>query len=252
MAINPLSRPDTSGFLPKEYVERRSEAKFYIVVFLLFIVVMAGVAGAFVVTQRRWSDVRAAQLNINSVFEGEQVKLTQLRQLELHRADMLERAKVTSALLEPIPRSVMMAELVDRLPGDVTLFTLALEAERIREAPAAPQSGKKAKPKTGTLSGGAPAAEKPAIVVPKYKYLLTIDGVGTANKQVADYLESLQESPLFAHVELTLIETKVIHDESYRGFRLTAELRDDADARAVNEAEEVEREVLTHVIDGEG
>lgn len=250
MAINPLGRPDTSGFLPKEYVERRSEAKFYIVVFLLFIVVMAGVAGAFFVTQQRWSEVRTAQGDINAVFEGEQVKLTQLRQLELQRTDMLERAKVTSALLEPIPRSVMMAELVGRLPKDVTLFTLTLESERIREVPQAPQAGQKAKPKTGTLSGGVPQADKPEIVLPKFKYLLTIDGVGTSNKQIADYLESLQESPLFKHVELMHIEAKMISNESYRGFRMTAELQEEADAREVAEAQEVERDVLVHAHEG--
>ncbi len=250
MAMNPLGRPDAAGFLPKEYVERRTEAKFYIIVFLLFVVVMAGVAGAFLVTQRRWSEVRQAQAGIHEVFEEEQVKLEQLRALEGQRSDMLEKARVTSALLEPIPRSVLMAELVGRLPENVTLFTVSLESERVRETPVAPRSGTTAQ--TGTLTGGTNPQAKPPVQVPKFKYLLTIDGVSTDNKLVADYLESLHASPLFAHVELEHIETKMISSEAYRGFRMTAELREDADARAVAEAQEVERDVIVQATGEEG
>ncbi len=239
-------RPD-GGFLPQEYVERRTEAKFYIIVFFVFIVVMTGVAGAFLVTQQRWTEVRRAQVDISKVFEQEQVKLEQLRALEAQRASMLEKARVTSALLEPIPRSVLMAELVSRLPATATLFDVKLESERVREAPVAPRTGEK--PATGTLTGGVPAAAKPPVRVPKFTYKLTIDGVSTDNKLVADYLESLHQSPLLKDVELQFIETKTINSEAYRGFRMTAELREDADARAVAKAQEVERDVVASAVE---
>lgn len=254
MAISPMTRPDAGGFLPKEYVERRSEAKFYIVVFLLFMVVMTGVAGAFLVTQQRWNEVRQSQTQINAMYEQEQVKLKELRNLESQRAEMLDKAKITSSLLEPVPRSVLMAELVGRLPEGATLFVVGLEAERAREEPRAPAAARdRAKPKSGTLSKGAPPAEaKPKIVAPKFVYTLTLDGVCSDNKLVADYLTSLQASPLLSSVELEFIETKIINSEAYRGFRMTAILRDNANALEVEAATQVERDALASVQNEEG
>jgi Tfp pilus assembly protein PilN len=259
MSTNQLSRPDVSGFLPTEYVERRTEAKFYIIVFLLFMVVMTGVAGAFLVTQRRWNEVRASQVHINALYKEEQVKLEQLRSLETQRSEMLDKAKITSALLEPVPRSVMMAELVGRLPEKTTLFHVKLNAERLRDAPPPPAAAgtpqARARPAVGTLSGNTTGQKPPArtiVAPPRFRYTLSIDGVCPDNKQVADYLASLQSSPLLSNVELEFIETKVINSSAYRGFRISAVLRDNADARQVESAREVERDALASVLNEEG
>lgn len=237
--------PPTSpqGFLPREYVANKTESRFYAIVVLLFIVVMTGVAGAFMVTNQRWSDVRRQQREISEQYQDEASKLDQLKALEEQRAAMLDKAEVTTALLEPVPRSVLMAELVTNLPVGVTLLQVKLESKRLREELAPPEAGKKDAP-TKSLTGDKDKKDKdqakPKIVAPKFEYKMTIVGASLENNAVADYLRGLQTSPLLSNVDLVYIAQERIESGEYRKFEIVGEIRRNADARLVDEATEVE------------
>lgn len=231
---NPFMRPDAGGsFLPADYVKERGEARANILCLTLFGAVMFSVIAAFFVTNRQWLTVRQEQRMINVEYTAEAQKIEQLKLLESQKGQMLEKAEITTALLERVPRSVLLAELIMRMPREVTLLELSLEGKRasepVRPTPTTP----------GTLTrGGAAAAAavtqpEPRVTVPKILHTLKLQGVAKQNKDIADYLASLKQCLLLEDVELTYIKARKINDVDLREFEITAGLRPDADARSI-------------------
>jgi Tfp pilus assembly protein PilN len=235
-----------SGFLPKDYVQGRQETRFVAITVSLFLVVMLGVVTAFLVTNRRWATVREQQQAIAAEYEAETAKLDQLTQLETQREEMLSKARITTALLENAPRSVLLSELVTSLPEDATLLSIELESKRVKMAPAAGAAQDAAKAKSRAGAKGKDAKQEPAkpvVLPPKFEFSLSIMGVAPTNNEVADYLKRLQESPLLERVELISIEQTKIEDLQLRRFEIEAQLPQNADAREVDEAEEFDLDI---------
>jgi Tfp pilus assembly protein PilN len=233
----------SKSFLPEDYVRGKDEARWNIISLLLFGVVMIAVVSAFILTNRRWQNVRVEQESIRTQFEEEAIKIAALEDLEKQRVEMTEKASIVAALRDRVPRSLLMAELWRAKPEDATLTEIELEGERI--APPKPEPSK-----GGTSSavaslrgnkGQAPEAapqEKAPVAPPQFRHSLLIEGVADENDQVADYLANLKESPLLKDVELQFITETVLENRQMRKFRITATLDPEARAQDVEEAEE--------------
>jgi Tfp pilus assembly protein PilN len=252
---NPFRPHDTQGasFLPEDYVRRRAEMRANVISLGLFGVVMFGVIGAFFVTNRQWMTVRQEQLTVNQAYAAEARKIDQLQQIEAQKTAMISKAELTTALLEKVPRSILLAELITRMPQDITLLDLALTSKRIATE-GAPQADKKAKPKPGSLSKGKGTdkdkaaetkkdadakkaaeaePEKPKVVPPKFEFTLKLNGVARVNNDITDYLSALNACLLLECVELTFIKPRIMDDVELREFEITAHIRNDADARSI-------------------
>ncbi|MBK7403389.1 MAG: PilN domain-containing protein [Phycisphaerales bacterium] len=237
----------SSSFLPTDYVQRKQEVRFVAITVSLFLIVMLAVVGAFLVTNRRWTSVRQQQQVIATQFEAESSKLDQLKDLEKQREEMLSKAQITTSLLEPAPRSVLLAELVTSLPKETTLLEVKLESKRVKAPPpkAAADSASKAKSKSKAKGKSDAEPPKPVAPPPKFEFTLTITGVAPINNQVADYLKKLHDSPLLKDVELLYIEEAKIDDLELRRFQIQAHLPDNADARKVDDAEEFDLDMAS-------
>jgi len=233
------------SFLPSEYVKGRSQLRANIMALLLFVLVLAGVVGAFVVNHQRWRRVHDEQKQVAAAFEEEAAKIEQLEALEKQRIDLIERAEVVTALKDRVPRSVLMGEIVRGIPSGLTLTSVHLEGERIKPVVAKPD------PKAGgasrTLKGKPVGAGKvqaeaaaPKVLPPRFRFTLRVEGIAVENDNVADFLESLKASPLFGEVELPLIDATIIDKQLYRKFKITMNLLERADARLVEGTEEFE------------
>lgn len=232
------------SFLPQEYVKGRSQFRANVMALLLFVLVLGGVVGAFVVNHQRWRRVHVEQKQVTASFELEATKIQQLKELEKQREALVERAEVVTALKDRIPRSVLIGEVVRAIPGGLTLTRVNLEGERIKPPP--PKVDPKAAAKTRTLKGKSVGAgkdrpeEAPKVHPPKFKFTLSIEGIAIENDQVADFLTAIKRSPLFEEVELPLIDETIINKQAYRKFKLTMNLREQGDARLVDGTEEFE------------
>lgn len=239
---NPLKRPDISStFLPEDYVARKSEWRASLLAGALFIVVMGCVGAAFLVTNQRWESVRNEQALVSEEFEAERVKIEQLKRLEEQRSSMLEKAEITTALIERVPRSVLLAELVTRMPDDVTLLDIELSSRRIQATTGSSgQRGSAVRSLSGNVrvSDENKEEERPRVVAPRFEYTLVIQGVASRNNKIADYERSLRASPLLRAVDLRYIQPTQIDGSLLRRFEITARLRDDADAHQVALARE--------------
>ncbi len=236
------NRPAASSasFLPEDYVQRRMEARMNLLTLTLFAVVLMGVVGAFLVTNRAWNSIRLEQEAINVEYTQEAAKIDQLKELERQREQMIEKAEITAALIERVPRSLLLADIINRMPAAVTVLELELKSTRVEGSPpppAAPASGGAAKiaPKVRSLmeqgEGSRPDAEQKRIRPPRYESTLRVVGVSRANEQIADYLAALKGSPLLSRVELAYISETTIDKQTFRKFEILATLRPDADAR---------------------
>jgi Tfp pilus assembly protein PilN len=245
----PFVRSDQQGasFLPQDYVARKAEMRANLICLGLFGVVMFCVVAAFFVTNRQWMQVRKEQEAISTQYSQEATKIEQLKLLEKEKSEMMDKAEITTALIEHVPRSILLAELITRMPDDITLLELSLVSKRIKDtpppakdakqgpaiktlssaAPAKPAAGSKDKPD----SKDAPAAEK--IVPPKFEYTLKMVGVARVNNNIADYIQSLKNCPLLENPDLKYIKEITIEKLDLRKFEIEATIRKDADARGI-------------------
>jgi Tfp pilus assembly protein PilN len=252
----PFVRPDqqSSSFLPQDYVARKAEMRANLICLSLFGVVMFCVVAAFFVTNRQWLQVRKNQQSITTQYTQEAIKIEQLKHLEKQKSEMMEKAEVTTALIERVPRSVLLAELIQRMPDDITLLELNLISKRIKEAPPPPppQGTKPAGPQikvisaqasstTGNLgaksvSGAAPVKPEPSsekVAAPRFEYTLKLIGVARVNNNIADYIQELKGCQLLENPDLKYIKEVTIEKMELRKFEIEARIRTDADARGI-------------------
>lgn len=256
--FNPLKRPEApaGSFLPEDYITRKAELRASFMTLALFAVVMFCVVAAFFVTNRQWLTVRSEQEAINVLYTQEAQKIEQLKLLESQKGQMLEKAEVTTALLEKVPRSVLLAELVTRMPENVVILEMDLTSKRIEDKPESAKDKKGGPTKVKSLSKGStskgakkptkkgaappPVHEEPEIVKarpPRLEYTLSMVGVAKVNNDIADYLAALKACPLLENVDLQYIQETTIGDAELRKFRIDAGIRKDADARSIVQPE---------------
>jgi Tfp pilus assembly protein PilN len=242
--------PVDGSFLPEDYVARKAETRANFIAVFLFSVVMFLTVSAFFVTHRRWTTIRAEQVAINDEYTQEKQKIEQLEALDKERSRMLAKAEVTTALLEKIPRSVLMAALTTEIPSNITIEELELTSKRIdpnKEFRPADEKPKPPAPKTlgpknkNAAAKPAPAKEeaKPEVKAPRFESTIKIGGLSTVYNDITDYAAILQASPLLEKIELVFIKEAKVDEREMHKFEITAQLRANADARALAKPENI-------------
>ncbi len=221
-----------TNFLPEDYVEKKTQRRTNVISLSLFIVVMASIIGAFLVTDRQRIDIAKKRQQVNAQFEEAANNLEKLEQLQEKKQEMLRKAKVTSMLIERIPRSLILAELINNMPGTLSLLELDLETKVVRQ--------KKRKHTTTALDKAKKNAKKKNDKdsdqqVRKVKSTLKLVGVAPTDIQVAQYMTSLSRSKMFQDVNLSYSEEiKLAGDNLMRKFRVDMTINQDVDIREID------------------
>lgn len=221
-----------SSFLPEEYLRRKADSRSLIINLVLFGAVLSVTIGAFVVSNRRWNEVRAQRAEIDLQWKNEELKIEQLKVMESQKAALLQRASVTAALLERVPRSILMAELINRMPDNVTITQLDMTSKRIIEQVKPDAKGDASKSLVSKLAGPKDESKAEAVKIkpPRLEFSLKIEGTSLSDTEVADYQAALKSCPLLDRVDLVSTEEVTLSDTPMRKFRLEAQIRADADA----------------------
>jgi Tfp pilus assembly protein PilN len=192
---------------------------------ILFAIVMAGLGGSFVTIKIRQRACSAREKLVNARMTQIQESIKQFEDLQTKRKAMMKAALTTAELLEPVPRSVLLASFTNNLPPGVSLLKLTLiQKEPVQSS----QSGG-----GSTNKYQAAQAEKAAASQPKLsreKLLQThidISGMAPSDLQVAAYIERLSNSSLLDDVELVESKEYKVEDTTFRQFKLTAKLKSD-------------------------
>lgn len=248
----PKDNRSDATFLPEDYVSKLAERRSNMMAVSLFVIVTMGVVGAFFVTNRQWNDVKRYQQAINVRYTKAASDIEQLKVLEQQKNGLLQRAELTTALIERVPRSILLAELINRMPKRVVMLELQIKSERL-DKPKRTSSSSSSKAKTltnakkssrkGSLSakGEAPTPKsEPDIVAaaaPRLSTTITVIGVAPSHKDIARFVASLQGCQLLDGVELKFSETTIINDREMKKFRLEAQISGVADARRIEPLE---------------
>lgn len=245
-----LSKKDEfvdSTFLPEDYVERKAERRTNLISVTLFVIVTMGVIAAFFVTNRQWNDVKTYQQAINVRYTQAAKDIEQLKVLEEQKTDLLQKAELTTALIEKVPRSILFSELINRMPKNrIVLLEFELESKRLdkpivtRPNLKSSSSSKKKSSKSKSLADKATkeAAEaQPTVRAPRFETEIAIVGVAPRHRDIAHYVAALQQCELIESVELKYSEATTIKEREMNKFRIEAKLRGDADARRIDPLE---------------
>lgn len=215
------------SFLPQEYVEQKRDHRTSILAIGLFVVIVAAVGAAFLHGKGQLQQVIAMQERVIQRTEeaGEQVAM--LTALQQSRLQMLERAELAAALVERVPRSVLLAELINRMPDGLGLTQFDLGSTKIRTPPPAATTGsgrRAARSETGPK-------EPAPVEVPRYVVRLELKGVAPTDLHVSEFLSALNDYALLEQVRLESTEEDLVDEDIVRRFEITCALVADADVR---------------------
>jgi Tfp pilus assembly protein PilN len=212
------------NFVPDDYVQSSESQRTNLMYLVLLAVVMVALGGLFITIRIRQRILCNEVANINAEMTREGEDLKKLGELQTKQKEMMKTALTTSQLLEPVPKSVLLASLTNNLPAGVSLLRLYMIQKEIKQtAPTPAQANKyqaaQVNPSKIESPQRAYLTEKPI------ETLIDISGIAPSDLQVADYIERLSNSSLLATVALVESTEHKVEDTTFRQFKLTAVLR---------------------------
>jgi len=206
-------------FVPEEYVQQRQCCKANVMYLVLFTALMTAIVITFLVIKVRQKNIEAKLLFLNSNMVKAHEQFKQLEELQSKRKTMMKNLVMTAELLEPVPRSVILASLTNNLPSGVSLLSLKLE-----------QKERKPDARTASASQYEQKANAAKTEVSKEQLIDThieIEGVAPSDIEVASYIARLSESILLDRVALVESREYEIEEAKFRRFELKAMLKRD-------------------------
>ena len=220
----------TINLLPDDYLQQRSQRRVDILCVVLFLVVMAGVGGAALVSERGMHQTMAVRDRVSAEYAEAARQLAQMQQLEMQKRTQSQKAQATAALLEKVPRSFLLASVIAALPEQAALTKMELKPAR-KVAAARPPATRK-----GSRSPKKGAAPKQEVHEPVLE--LELVGWAATDVEVARFIANLLSDPLMASVDLGYSQAFTLKgnkasgqpDMQIREFMLHLTLRGGVDA----------------------
>lgn len=228
------------SFLPEDYVTAAAERRTNLLSLALFATVMVAVFAAFLVTNRQWTQVRTAQLRVNSQMEKATVDIRKMRELEKRRGEMVDKAELATTLIEPVPRSILLSLITGAMPERLSLIELDLRSEEIkipRPAPAAETAPKRTGPAAAKVAGRGKsdaAPERPKMEPSRWLIAISLVGLAPDDLDVSRFLNALGGIPILKGVRLDATESKEIEGRTMRQFRISMRIEPDANLRTLD------------------
>jgi Tfp pilus assembly protein PilN len=210
------------NFVPDDYVQSNESRRTNLMYLVLFVLVMAGLVGTFVIIKMNQRDIVAKERYLSKKAAEAEEAINQFEALQEKRQVMLKTALIISELIEPVPKSVLLASLTNNLPPGVSLLKLNViqkEPLRTNRVPAVSRYKQ-----TQEQKATAQTNESPEKLIRTY---MDIEGVAPSDLQVAAYIEQLSGSTLLDNVALVESKEHKMEDTTFREFKLTAMLRKD-------------------------
>jgi len=227
--------PNEQSFLPDDFVLETRERRTGLIAAVLFPVMIIAIFAAFLFTNRQWNDVRVLQEAVGQRTEKAAKEIAEMKNLERIRAQMNEKAALARGLIEPVPRSALLALFVNTMPEGVTLLELDLRGEIVKPPkPTADEQAKAAKEKAAQAKSAkgkatAPAVERPAPVVRRVN--IVVVGAAPSLLEVGRWMTALERIPILSGVRLELMEEKDLDGFDASQFRMSMAIEPQADLR---------------------
>ena len=207
-------------FVPNDYIQQRRSSRANFMYLILFVAFMGVVGVTFSIIKIRQRAVESALVAVDTRMAEAQGQITQLEELQINGKTMMRTMAMTAELLDPVPKSVILACLTNNMPGGVSLLELKLTVKEAK--PSASKSASASQYQAASAAGGT--------AVSKEKILEThieIKGIAPSDIEVANYIAQLGDSILLTNVALVESKEHKIDKTKFREFKLTAVLKRD-------------------------
>ena len=228
------------NFVPDDYIQSSESHRANLMYLVLLAVVMAALGGSFMTIRLRQRALNAKEQVVNTKIMKAQEAIKQFEELQAKRQMMMKTALMTAELLEPVPRSVLLASLTNSLPQGTSLLEVKLIQKEVKSLPGSRQAGAAAANRyqarqTKIAAGQLTASQQDgqiqltALMNPgeSVETHIDIEGIAISDLQVASYIEQLASSSLMDNV--ALVESKEHNYDkagaTFRRFKLTAKLK---------------------------
>jgi len=211
------------NFVPDDYIQNNEARKTNLTYLMLFIALMAVLGGSFVTIKIRQRGFNAKEKLVNAKMSQAQEAIKQFEQLQAKRKTMMKTVQTTVALLEPVPRSVLLASLTNSLPAGVSLLQVNIIQKESIKTNQIPVITKYKATQNEKMAESQPKVSQEK----QLETHIDIEGIAPSDRQVADYIGQLSSSFLLDNVELVESKEYKIEDTALRQFKLTAMLRND-------------------------
>ncbi|MEM7577575.1 MAG: PilN domain-containing protein [Planctomycetota bacterium] len=210
-----------ASFLPEDYLARKMARRSNIVCVSLFAVVLTGVMATYIVKQRQVNVAADENAASNARVDAEASKIDQATKLQKQHQEMILRGAITSALVDPVDKSNVLAELINHMPASLSLTELELETEIVREKkPAASAMDRAARAKERVKKLKEEKENTPRIEIPDTRVVMTMTGVAPTDIEISEYMSALSDHMLFDDVVLVFSEQHKLHDTQLRKFKI--------------------------------
>jgi Tfp pilus assembly protein PilN len=212
------------NFVPEDYVQNGESQRTNRMYIVLLSVVLAALGGLFVTIKIRQHVLCREVERIDAEMAREAEDLRKLSELQAKQKEMMKTALTTTQLLEPVPKSVLLASLTNSLPAGVSLLRLFMVQKEVKRTSSLPaqtnkyQAAQANPPKADLVQQAGSLGEQPEVNI-------DISGIAPSDLQVADYIERLSSSSLLQNVALVESKEHKIEDTTFRQFKLTTMLR---------------------------
>jgi len=221
------------NFVPDDYTQSNESRRTNLIYLVLFAVVMTALGGSFVSIKIRQRACRTSEELVNARMTEIQEAIKQFEELQTKKREMMKTALTTAELLEPVPRSILLASLTNNLPPGVSLSEVNMIQKQSKQSAAAAKTSKyqaaQAQKKASQSNGSQQAAQSQSNEPENPEKLLethiNIGGIAPSDLQVASYIEQLSNSSLLDNVALIESKEYKLQDSTLRQFKLSAMLR---------------------------
>jgi Tfp pilus assembly protein PilN len=209
-------------FVPNEYIQQRQSSRANFMYLVLFMVLMGALAITFSIIKVRERSVKSSLAVVEAKMVDAHGQIAQLEELQAKGKAMMATMGMAAELLEPVPKSVILACLTNNMPSGVSLLEIKVTAKEIK-APVL---------RTASASQyqAATAAANTSPTVSKEKLLEThieIKGIAPSDIEVANYIARLGGSVLLENVALVESKEHKIDNTEFREFKLTTTVTSD-------------------------
>ena len=211
------------NFVPDDYVQSTESRRTNLMYLVLFAVVMAVLGGSFATIKIRQQALVAKERLVSAKLVNAQQAIKQFEELQMKRKTMMKTAITTTELLEPVPRSVLLASLTNNLPTGTSLLRLNLLQKKPKRTHRPVAVSKYQKAQADNAAQTQPNVSREKLL----ETHIDIEGLAPSDLQVAAYIECLSSSSLLDNVALVESKEHKIEDTTFRRFRLKAMLAKD-------------------------
>jgi hypothetical protein len=211
------------NFVPDDYIQSSESRRANLTYLVLFAVVMAALGGSFMIIKMRQRALAAKEKLVSTKMDQAQEALKQFEQLQTKRKMMLKTALTTAELIEPVPRSVLLATLTNNLPTGVSLVRVNM----VQKKPTQINQGLRTSKYRNTQAEKDAASQSRVSPEKSLQTYMDIEGIAPSDLQVAAYIKRLSSSSLLDNVALVESKEHKIEDSTLRQFKLTAMLQKD-------------------------